>query len=170
MSYIAPTTRAAGYTITAAADWNPIVNDIIAERLTIGIARRAANQSINDSSFTAISLDTSDEDNDTYFNIGGTPTRITFPRAGHYLLEVEVYFTPNATGYRAIELRQDGGASNSAFAINSVGAGYSTIARASFLTASMVAAHYYEVYAYQNSGSPMNVVARVSINMIKDES
>jgi hypothetical protein len=168
MAYIVPTTRAAGYTITAAADWNPIVNDIIAERLTIGIARRVANQSINDSSFTAISLDTSDEDNDTYFNIGATPTRILFPRAGHYLIEVEVLFAANATGYRAIELRRSGGASDSAFSINTVGAGYSTIARLSFLTGSRTSADYYEVYAYQNSGAPMNVVARVSINLVKD--
>jgi hypothetical protein len=170
MAYIPLTTRAAGYTITAAADWNPMVGDMVAVRSTLGIATRGANQSINDSSFTAISLDTSYEDNDTYFNIGGTPTRITFPRAGHYLLEVEVYFSPNATGYRAIEIRQDGGASSSSFAINSVGAGYSTIARASFLTASMIATHYLEVYAWQNSGSPMNILARVSVNMVKDES
>lgn len=170
MAYIPLTTRAAGYTITAAADWNPMVGDMVAVRSTLGIARRAANQSINDSSFTAISLDTSVEDNDSYFNIGGTPTRITFPRAGHYLVEVEVIFAPNATGYRAIELRLNAGGSDSAFALTSVGAGYSTVARLSFLTISRAAADYYEVFAWQSSGAPLNATARVSVNIVKDES
>jgi hypothetical protein len=165
-AYVAPSTRATGYVVLA-TDWNVIVNDILATRQIVGMMRRAAAQSINDSSSTAISFDTQDIDDENYIDVGGAPTRLTFPRKGIYLLDVEVQFASNATGYRVLTMPRSGGASDFTMNIMPVN-GAITVLKFPLMTGERAAGDYYEFKVWQNSTGALNITARVGVSMLQD--
>lgn len=137
----------------------------------LGIARRAANQSIGNGAFEPIQLDTEDSDFGSYFNIGANNTRLTFVKSGFYNVSWSVSFVANATGYRVSELRRNGGAAPGDAQDEKTpiaGAAYATKLNPVLLpTAFRAAGDYYENYVFQNSGGPLNAVSRVSVELVK---
>ncbi len=169
--YTPPMTWATGNAITADQLNQQVRDNMTAVRQVLAIARRAANQSLNDSAWTAIILDAEDEDNENYIDIGAHPTRITFPRAGHYLIKVMISYAANATGVRGIELRKDGGGSAESGA-QVIVPSFATLANPvhlTYITTSVAATAYYEIYGYQSSTGALNATARVAVTLMRDE-
>src|SRR3990167_4156292 len=146
-------------------DWK-----FIRPQLYIGVVRRAANQEIANSSFAdPITFDTIYVDNENYFNLTTNPTRITIPRNGNYMMTISVGFLDNATGYRSAEIRKNGNViPDEVSRILSVGAGIGTTVHLPFINADLTKGDYYEVYPWQNSGAPLNAIARVGIALLRD--
>jgi hypothetical protein len=151
----------------APATWGDGVNvalDLLAPNACL--VRRAAVQSINDSATTTITFDTEDIDDNSFY-AAGTPTRITFPRKGIYLIDVSVQFAADADGVRLVTMPRGGGASDRGQyspAIN----GYETDVAFSFLTTERAAGDYYEFAVWHNAGGALDITARVAISLIQD--
>ena len=113
----------------------------------------SANQSINDSSDTALSWNT--EDFDTGMHAAGNPTRITITTAGIYMFVAQVTWPANATGTRQCYMKLNNTtnmANNNINAAASRGTDHQITEVRSF-----AANDYVEVIAYQTSGAPINV-------------
>lgn len=165
-TYNSMTTRAAGYVVPS-TEWNKIVNNFDACRQVVGLVRRAAALAINNTSDTAITFDTQDVDDENYIDIAGNPTRITLPRDGNYLFDVEVQFESNNTGYRYVNMPRSGGASDFQMNFPAIN-GAITVVKFPFITGNRTAGDWYEIVAYQNSGGALNITARVAVTMICD--
>lgn len=107
MSYIAPTTRAAGYTVTAAADFNPIVNDIISLRPDTCLVGRTALYTLAYNSDTAFPWDYERLDAGAMHNPADN-TKITILRYGIYRVTVNLEFGSHAGGYDEIVIKLNG--------------------------------------------------------------
>jgi hypothetical protein len=106
-----------------------------------------------------LSYDTTD------FNIGGVfsaaqPTRLTAPVAGRYLISASVRWNPHANGRRTLAVELNGTVAQ--IARSNVSAYWATTANFSpEQTAETIyklnAGDYVEVWAYQDSGGPLNL-------------
>jgi hypothetical protein len=106
-----------------------------------------------------LSYDTTD------FNIGGVfsaaqPTRLTAPVAGRYLISASVRWNPHANGRRTLAVELNGTVAQ--IARSNVSANWATTASFSpEQTAETIyklnAGDYVEVWAYQDSGGPLNL-------------
>ena len=119
---------------------------------------RATAQSINNSSYTAISFSSAEIDTNSYW-AGGAPTRLTVPSTGYYLVEGHVDWDTNATNVRESKLYvngvEDKSATDGRAALSGVATRCSSLLSLVYLTASQ----YVELYAWQNSGSALNANA-----------
>lgn len=118
---------------------------------------KAAAQTISNNLAQALTFDTEDRD-DGGFHEGVThPTRLTAPVDGWYLVWAGVLFASNTTGYRMLQVIQDGGApiARNALTTPIAGVGYVTVSTVVYLAATS----YVEIYAYQNSGGDLTVTA-----------
>jgi hypothetical protein len=106
--------------------------------------------------------------NATDFNVGGVydstkPSRMTAPIAGRYLVTASARWTANAAGRRTIALEVNGTAAQ--IARTNVSAFSSTGTLAPEQTAQTVyklnAGDYVEVWAYQDSGGPLDLLTAV---------
>ena len=119
----------------------------------------AAAQSIPDSSFTAVSWDTSNFDNGSFWS-AGAPTNIVIPNAGKYFICTEGHFVANASGWRFWRIRK------------TVGSGTGTVASSGLTSSSQpsnetwhhiarlfdcAAGDTFQIQCYQNSGGPLNI-------------
>ncbi len=68
-------------------------------------ARRTTDQTIQNSTFTKVTFDMVDHDNDTMWEGVTNPDRITIQTAGIYLIIGQVHWTPHIDGYRIQLLR-----------------------------------------------------------------
>jgi len=165
-TYNTMTTRAAGYVVPA-SEWNKIKYNFDATRAVLGLVRRAAAQSINNSSETLITFDTQDVDDEGYIDIAGGATKITLPRDGNYLFDVEVQFASHATGYRYVNMPRSGGASDFQMNFPAIN-GAITVVKFPFITGNRTAGQYYEFNVWQNSTGALNITARVAVTLLCD--
>jgi len=92
---------AAGLIHTDARDDQDHDAILLAQDPPMAIVRRVATQSINNNSFTDVSFDTEDVDNDGLVNLGTFPTRVTLAHDGYYVVMFGVTWGSNGTGVRA---------------------------------------------------------------------
>ena len=118
---------------------------------------KSANQSISSSVQTAITFDTELKDTDGFHSTSSNTPRITIPagKAGFYLITGQVNYAANATGLRNCELRKNGTAFATLFAMPAVsgdwtGSSYSQIQE-------LAVADYIELFGYQTSGGSLNI-------------
>jgi len=165
-TYNTMTTRAAGYVVPA-SEWNKIKYNFDATRAVIGIARCNVAQSVNDSSLDAVSFLVQDVDDENYIDIAGGPTKITLPRDGNYMFDVEVQFESHATGHRSVGMYRSGGGADFTMIMPAIN-GAITLVKFPFITANRTAGDYYEFKAWQNSGGALDITARVAVTLLCD--
>lgn len=119
--------------------------------------RSSGNQSITTATFTALTFDTEDFDIWDLHESVTHPTRLTIPATlpGIWIVRATVTFAANATGMRAIEIRENGSqvisGPSACFALAS---GTTAIGVVTSFTFS--AGDYVEALAYQDSGGALN--------------
>ena len=154
---------------TAPAAWGTAVNTALSVLApSVAILRRAAAQSVNDSSAAQISFDTEDID-DSGFWAAGSPTRIAFPVKGIYLIDVEVQFASDADGIRQAALKRSGGSNDFNMVAPAIN-GVATVVKYPFITAERAITDYYELEVIHNAGGALNVTARVAITLLQERS
>lgn len=121
-------------------------------------ARRNVSQSMaNGGPYVAISFTHTDYDNDGMWD-PGDPTRLTVQTAGIYLVIAQVHWAAHATGYRGhlITHSADGPIAQWHADPNDV----TNLVRGTLSTTwSCLAAEYFELTVWQNSGGPLDVNA-----------
>ncbi len=118
--------------------------------------RRAANQSISDSTDTEVSFDAEDHDTDTMWS-AGNPTRITFTTAGKYALGAISKWS-GGTNSRKIRFRLNG---TTVLTETEVELPAGSLGVATFTERIFAAADYIEVQVTQFSGGALDVTAVV---------
>jgi hypothetical protein len=103
---------------------------------------------------TAFSFSSADYNAGTMW-AGGSPTRLTAPIGGIYVVTAAVEFAANATGNRQVHLYQNG-SERTRITVPSVGAGLATRVSHSD-TFNMAAADYIECFVFQDSGGNLNI-------------
>lgn len=99
MPWINPSTRAAGYKVTAAT-WNQDVVEntrFLAKPPSVRLRRVAGVQSIPDNVWTAISFDTEDWDTDLMWS-STAPTKVFARKAGKYSFDITAVFAGSTGG------------------------------------------------------------------------
>jgi len=178
--------EAAHWTYTTAGDMQYATASNALARLAIGTARkvlrvnsgatapswggaiasivsRAAVQSINNNSSTAITFDTETKDTDSFFALGAA-NKFTIPYDGYYLVTGWISFANNATGYRTANLQDSGSNLLGEIKANAVNGDVTSLpicAQIFMLTSDTV-----KLFVYQNSGGALNVTAQLSISFI----
>lgn len=168
--YVKPSTvhtPAAG--TIAPTTWGTSVNNALSWLApAMAIIRRAAVQSVGDSTDNLISFDTEDIDDSGFFTTDD-PTKITLPRTGMYLFDVEVQFASDADGLRQVALKRSGG-SNDFQMIFPATSGAVTVVKFPFMTAQRDTTDYYEVNVYHNAGGALDVTSRVGVTLLQERS
>jgi hypothetical protein len=175
MAYIAPTTRATGYTITAAADWNPLVNDIISLRPDVCLVGRTAVLSVANNTDTPVPWDYERLDVQNMHNPADN-TKITVLRAGVYRVTVNLEFAAHAGGYDDVWFKLNGAGGASIGRTNRIGdaSRMNAFSLSAEFTALAGALPYVEVYVKQTSGGPINLsydgvyFPMFSVSMVQD--
>lgn len=120
-----------------------------------------ANQSITDATVTALAFNSERADTNTIHDTVTNNSRLTCQTAGVYSVVFSAAFAANATGYRYIGIRLDGGNILAYQSSLSLGAGQGNLMTVSTVFA-LAAAQYVEAIVYQNSGGALNVVSNVA--------
>jgi hypothetical protein len=111
MAYVAPTTRATGFLVTAAV-WNQdVVNNVafLANPPACRVRRTTDQTGIVTATRTSILFDAERYDTDTMHSTSTNTDRITINTAGLYIVTGTVTFTnTNATGYRLVDIELNG--------------------------------------------------------------
>lgn len=115
-------------------------------------------QSISNGTYTAINFQSEVFDTDGFHDNSTNNTRLTIPagKGGKYLITGQANFASNASGFRAIAIMKNGGASQIAYANTNPISG-SSFTFAFSCVVSAVATDYYEMNVYQSSGGSLNV-------------
>jgi hypothetical protein len=122
-------------------------------------AYRAADQTIANDTFTAITWDNEFYDTDTIHSTSTNTSRFTIPagQGGKYLLTSTIIWANNATGARQYAFYKNGSTlGNAAIFPSSTSASYS--GQSGVLVVDLAAADYIEVFGYQNSGGNLALV------------
>jgi len=118
---------------------------------------KAAAQSINSGSDTAIQFDSERWDTDSMHDTVTNKTRITANTAGIYVITGHAMFAANATGIRAIYIRLNGSTRIAQQLMPSNSAGTDTALSVATVY-ELAAADYVELMAVQTSGGALNVL------------
>lgn len=132
---------------------------------TVGATlRRAANQSVAASTDVAISWDTEDKDDGTFW-VAGSPTVVTIPSTGWYSVSGTVeYVSGTGSAFRYVTIRLNGSALLARSISNQSGfTGAGTSADCTTVHAYLTAGDTIDLVARQTSGGAINVTARLSI-------
>lgn len=115
-------------------------------------------QSISNGTYTAINFQSEVFDTDGFHDNSTNNTRLTIPagKGGKYLITGQANFASNSSGFRAIAIMKNGGASQIAYANANPISGSSFTFEFSCVV-SAVATDYYEMNVYQSSGGSLNV-------------
>jgi hypothetical protein len=119
------------------------------------VGARAYNngtQSVNDSTATALTLDSEEFDTDGFHSTSSNTSRMTIPsgKAGKYLIRGHTSVNANATGDRIIVLRKNG--ADVTGSGNSITASAQIIRQEVVAIVDLVAADYIELFVFQGSG------------------
>lgn len=155
-----PATAVAGTPATAsdANTWRDAGNWSLTNH-PLFIGTNSANQSITNSSSTAITLNTEEIDSDSTHSTASNTSRCTPQTPGYYDVRGWCNFAANGTGLRQLELKFNGTTSLSLDSKPTVGAGAATHCNASTLVYMNGSTDYVEMYAFQTSGTAINVAA-----------
>lgn len=161
MAYTTPRTWTAGETVTAAI-MNTHVRDnlaaiVAAQPLIIPAARvtHDANQSIPNSSATAIAFNTETLDTDTMHDNSTNNTRLTCKTAGIYSIFAQARFASNATGDRILAIVLNGTTTLVNQRVPAVNGNVTSLNV--YTEYSLAVNDYVEATAFQNSGGALNV-------------
>lgn len=137
----------------------PASSSFIGVRLT-----KSANQSISNSTATAISFNGEDYDTNSFHDNSTNNTRITIPsgQGGYYLVYGNCGWGINATGRREFSLRKNGGTP----ALADGGTGPTSGAYVSnifSIVVNLLAADYIELFAFQTTGGAFDVESTTSL-------
>jgi hypothetical protein len=157
MAYTTPKTWTVGEVLTA-ANLNTHLRDNVSYLANPPKCRvyNSANESIPNSTDTALTFDTERFDTDTMHSTVSNTGRITFTTAGTYLVGGHVVFNSSATGIRKLFIRMGG---------TTPLATVELVPSSSFPAFSIdtlypfTAGQYVELIAYQTSGGALNVLA-----------
>lgn len=119
---------------------------------------KSGNQSINDSTYTAITFDTELFDTDAFHSTVTNTARITIPsgKGGKYLFVATSDIAANTTGIRQAGFWKNGSIQKGQVALSAASAGETKITVSAIYD--LVATDYIEFYVYQNSGAARNVL------------
>lgn len=118
---------------------------------------KSSDQSINNTTFSAITFDTENFDTDGFHSTSSNTSRITIPTGlgGKYLFTFTAGFATNSTGMRGAFFYKNGALAHTIFQI-SASSSLATYFGASQIM-NLAAADYVELYLYQSSGGALNV-------------
>lgn len=117
---------------------------------------RTTSQSINNVTWTAISFDAEQFDNDTIHEGVTNPTRLTCKTAGVYQITGHANFAPNATGTRHISIRIGGATFIALQSSPNLGVGNGINFSITTIW-EMAVNDYAELCVYQDSGGALNI-------------
>ena len=125
----------------------------------------SANISCANATATEMTFDTEYFDNGGLHSTAVNTGRITIPSdgAGLYLIGAHVQWAANATGYRQLEIRQNGTAI--AFSRNDNNGGADGSRTNITCIASAAVGSYFQLYATQNSGGALNATTSGSVGI-----
>lgn len=118
--------------------------------------RNSANQSLTNATFTALTFDTEDLDTDAFHSTVSNTSRLTAPFAGKFLVYGAIGFASNTTGYRMLQILQDGATALQVVTAAPVN-GADTYLTA-FTVVALTAGQYVELRGLQTSGGALNSV------------
>ena len=118
-------------------------------------AKRATDQTISNNTLTVLTFDAEDFDTSSYHSLVTNTERLTVPSTGYYLVNAQVMFATNASGYRQLGIFKNGTRLNYATATAATSATEATIIFN--LMVSLTAADYLEIKVFQNSGGNLAV-------------
>ncbi len=155
----APRTVAAGDGVTAAL-WNRDVRDSVNFLVgpPIALLRQTVAQSIPNNVFTVLLFDVEDLDRDGGHSTTADTSRYTAKTAGYYMVSVNVGYSANTTGGRALGLQKTtaaGVTTNVSGIVSTPASGYDahlSITRLLYLAVG----DYVEAKTHQNSGGALN--------------
>jgi hypothetical protein len=156
--WAAPPLAVSGNTESSAA-YNILVDDVLLVGTPPGCClQNNASGSISNGVATSITFSTALRDTDGFFNVGTHPTRATVPAnlAGWYDVESILQFASSSTGVRALFLYINGSQYCQLDNTNALSAGTTVVTGST--TVQLNAGDYVEVWAYQTSGAPLNVI------------
>jgi hypothetical protein len=115
-----------------------------------------ANQAATSGAFLTVALNSERWDSSAFHDTAVNNSRLTIPASssGYYLLGANVEWASNASGYRVIEVQQDGA---TLLLQDRRAPSSSTTMQAMTGIAQINAASYIELLAFQNSGGNLNV-------------
>ena len=116
---------------------------------------KTGNQSINNTTMTAVQFDAESFDTDTMHDNSTNNTRITFTTAGVYYIHAEIGYQNNSTGVRRITIKVNDTTHLCDVSVSAAN-GIETYLGVSCLY-SASASDYVEAMAYQSSGGALNV-------------
>jgi hypothetical protein len=117
-----------------------------------------ADQSINNTTDTAISWTSESYDTDTMHDTSGSQSRITINTAGKYSLKSKISFAVNATGRRYIFVKKNGADLQGGYFETTVNPTASAQTHAEIvIDVNATATDYFEIFAYQASGGALAV-------------
>jgi hypothetical protein len=118
---------------------------------------KSANQSISNTTTTAITFDTELKDTDGFHSTSSNTSRMTIPsgKAGLYLITGQINFASNASGYRSGEVHKNGSLVAQAFVLAPVTGGWTGGSVSHIIE--LAVGDYVELIAWQSSGGSLNV-------------
>lgn len=127
---------------------------------------RTTNQSVTNSTLTALSPDTSDFDSGspTTFWAVGTPTRLTAPQSGKYIVGCSILWDSSTTGNRSVYVVKNG-VTGTRLAGEQMVSSASGVLNLS-TTLNLSSGDYVEFYVNQNSGGSVNITATEQITQM----
>lgn len=128
-----------------------------------------ANQSIPDSTVTAIAFANEEIDTAGFHDNATNNTRITIPTTGRYQITAQAQFAANSTGYRYIRVRKNGTTSLLYFSEPAISAGIEKTLSATRIV-DLVATDYIELIVVQSSGGALNVIAGTDTTFLEIQS
>lgn len=123
------------------------------------IGTRSTNQSISNSSSTAITIDTEEIDSDSTHSTASNTSRVVPKTPGYYDIFGWASFASNATGFRQLEAKFNGTTTLDVDNKTSVGSGNATHCNVVTKAYFNGTTDYVELYAFQTSGTALNVAA-----------
>jgi len=117
-----------------------------------------ANQSISNTTVTALAFNSERWDTDTIHDTATNNSRLTCKTAGKYLIVGQVRFASNATGVRQVDIRLAGSTTIGSGAMNAAGGGNVTIMTVATV-ADLAVNDWVDLAVYQDSGGALNVLS-----------
>lgn len=159
MAFTTPATFVANDVLTA-AQLNTYLRDNVAWLATDSPSARVyhdANQSLNNTTETALSFNSERFDNASVHSTSSNTSRLTIPSGGggKYLIGGAIVYEGNATGVRGCHMRLNATTDWSQSVLNAASSGATQFTVTTAVTTS--AADYWTMIGYQSSGGALNV-------------
>lgn len=152
-------------TVPTAANMNAGIEDALAFLLTPPQAHvyHSADRTLTTATWTLAIFDSETADTDAMHSTSSNTSRLVCKTAGTYLVAAQVYFAPNATGGRGVNITKNGAgtrSSTSPIVSDGFSAGVNNTNQLVSVTAlvSLAVNDYVELFVYQSSGGNLNYI------------